>query len=204
MTQMTRYIGVVLMVLLALAVVPAIMAAPQPGVVLIGTGPDDVVTLPQGAGWVATSESVSVEAAARDIETQILRLTNVKRASYGLSALSTDTQIRSVARWLSSDMAANHYFDHIDSLGRTPGERLTAWGYSWTACAENIACGVPNSGTAVQIARQFVTMWWNSPGHRANILGSYNRLGVGVKMGTVNSGGRSYTGWIATQDFAQH
>lgn len=61
------------------------------------------------------------------------------------------------------------------------------------ACAargasENIACGNVT-------ADQMVTMWMNSPGHRANILnGSFTHIGIGAAK---TSAGR----WYGVQDF---
>jgi len=46
--------------------------------------------------------------------------------------------------------------------------------------AENIAM-LPGSGLSPEeIGRQFSTMWINSPGHRANILGGWSREGIGI------------------------
>lgn len=60
--------------------------------------------------------------------------------------------------------------------------------------AENVAysSGRANA-TAEDIAKMFVRMWANSPGHRRNMLGNYKILGVGV----TKSGSRYY----ATQIF---
>ena len=38
-------------------------------------------------------------------------------------------------------------------------------------------------------------MWMNSPGHRRNILGSYDDIGIGLQVGTLedNSGAHVWT-----------
>jgi uncharacterized protein YkwD len=45
---------------------------------------------------------------------------------------------------------------------------------SWTA-GENLAWAAPDATPA-----QVVNWWMNSPGHRANILGAWNRVGVAI------------------------
>ena len=46
----------------------------------------------------------------------------------------------------------------------------------WTRAAENVAYGY--NVTSV------VDAWMNSPGHRANILGDFTHIGVGVAKGS--------------------
>lgn len=61
--------------------------------------------------------------------------------------------------------------------------------------AENVAYSSSNSTTADDVAKMFVNMWANSPGHRRNMLGDYDILGVGV----TKKGNRYY----ATQIFGR-
>ncbi len=69
------------------------------------------------------------------------------------------------AQWQVLDMGSMHRFDHVDSLGRDPFERLRDFGYpsrdTWRG--ENLAAGneAPYP-TWVQ--------WRDSPPHRANWL----------------------------------
>ena len=51
-----------------------------------------------------------------------------------------------------------------------------------------------NDAAAEAVAKEFAVMWWNSSGHRANMLGSFNNLGVGIYQ-------RSNGAWYATQIF---
>lgn len=46
--------------------------------------------------------------------------------------------------------------------------------------AENVAYAYGTSTLPDEIAATFMTMWINSAGHRANILGNFVTLGVGV------------------------
>jgi uncharacterized protein YkwD len=63
----------------------------------------------------------------------------------------------------STDMATYNYFSHTSRDGRTPGQRITNAGYTWSAYGENIAAG----RTTVQ---SVINAWLQSPGHCANIM----------------------------------
>ncbi|WP_307704565.1 CAP domain-containing protein [Streptomyces sp. V1I6] len=58
-----------------------------------------------------------------------------------------------------------------------PGERMTAAGYDWSRCAENIHRG-PEAPPTV------VADWLSSPEHRESILDcGFEDMGVGVDFG---------------------
>ncbi len=91
----------------------------------------------------------------------------------------------------SKDMATNNYFSHTSLDGRSPGTRITAAGYSWSAYGENIAAGQSTMDAAM-------TAWLNSPGHCKNIMNArYKDYGAGCAY---TSSSRYHTYW--TQDFA--
>jgi uncharacterized protein YkwD len=46
--------------------------------------------------------------------------------------------------------------------------------------AENVAMFTSKNDDAKAVAKQFVTQWYNSEGHRVNMLGPYTYIGVGV------------------------
>ena len=50
----------------------------------------------------------------------------------------------------------------------------------WNFFAENVAMLQNNGTDASKIAKQFIDMWWNSAGHKANMIGNYKNIGVGV------------------------
>lgn len=185
-------------------VVPLADVGSQSGgfVILTGTEADDQYFI-EASGELSADESI-VGASAADIASEIVRITNNKRISHGKVALTRDTTLDDMASWLSNDMSVSHKFSHTDSLGRGLRGRLLAWSYSYSVAGENIICGFPNSASATYIARSMVNAWMRSPGHRANILnGKFRETGVGCKWGWVKVGGKKYTGWIATQDFAK-
>ena len=129
----------------------------------------------------APAQVVTVVDPALSMAGEIATIVNTERAKAGLAPLSVSTCAQGFAVTWSTHMAATADFSH---------QSLTP---IMTTCAargagENIAYG----GTS---AAQFMTMWMNSTGHRANILrASFTHIGVGVA--------RSASGtWYATQDF---
>ncbi|MEW2625226.1 sigma-70 family RNA polymerase sigma factor [Streptomyces sp. NPDC048106] len=115
---------------------------------------------------------------AGDTVSQVVALVNKERASAGCSPLTEDPRLQRAAQAHSDDMAARHFFDHVDPDGADPGKRITAAGYQWSTYGENIALGQ-------QTPASVMDAWMNSPGHRANILNcSFKNIGVGVHKGT--------------------
>lgn len=118
--------------------------------------------------------SISVQA---DAENKILELMNQKRTEAGLQPLTMDNTLLQVARYKSNHMLQYNYFDHTTPEGTKWTDWLKAIGYTYTATGENIAY---NTYDAVELFNQ----WWNSPGHRANMMNSsYTKVGVGVLDG---------------------
>lgn len=128
----------------------------------------------QGLPQLPQNYSISVQAAA---ENQILQLMNAKRTEAGLQPLTLDNTLLQVARYKSNHMIQYNYFDHITPEGTKWTNWLQAIGYKYTTTGENIAY---NTYDAVELFNQ----WWNSPGHRANMMNaSYNKVGIGVLNG---------------------
>ena len=119
---------------------------------------------------------------AAQIQQFVLAETNSARAQNGLPALSGDAQAASIARAHSADMLANHYFEHTNLSGCNAGCRLTNAGYTWKSYGENIHWMSGYKLSAQDAAKKIVTDWMNSPGHRANILGSFTYAGVGIAV----------------------
>ena len=100
-------------------------------------------------------------------------LTNGLRAINGLKKLEYCSTASNVARAHSADMGERNYFDHKNPEGLRSSDRLTAAGINWRACGENIAAGYPDP-------YDMANGWYNSEGHRKNILNSnYSHLGIG-------------------------
>ncbi len=121
---------------------------------------------------------------------QVVDLTNQHRAAAGLPALTVDQRLVNAAQAHSNDMAAHNLMSHTGGDGSDPGQRITAAGYTWRAWAENVAAGFPDAASVDQ-------GWWNSPGHRDNMLStSVTQIGVGLAYSAT---GVPY--W--TQDYAR-
>ena len=70
-------------------------------------------------------------------------------------------------------MATRNYFDHINPEGERVGARLTAGGVEWYSCSENIVAGYYDPYA-------IANGWYNSEGHRKNILNEkFKYMGIG-------------------------
>ena len=135
----------------------------------------DVTTVDvQGLPALPKSYSIKVQASAED---KILELMNAKRVEAGLKPLTIDNTLVQVARYKSDHMIQYNYFDHVSPQGTKYSDWLKAVGYTYTTAGENIAY---NNYDAVEL----FTQWWNSPGHKANMMNpSYTKVGIGVVQG---------------------
>lgn len=109
-------------------------------------------------------------------ELQIIDLVNSTRLNRNLSRLNYSYMATISARKHSEDMRDKGYFDHTNKEGKTPFDRMKNEGIIYTSAAENIAAGQTSAIFAHEA-------WMNSSGHRKNILGDYNNIGVGVSFG---------------------
>jgi len=138
---------------------------------------------PAAAPAPTAAATTSVPAPVDDAyETRIVQLVNAQRAAVRLAPLRVSTCADRYAEDWSATMARTSVFQHRPSLGTV----MTACRAS--AVGENIAYGTVS-------ADAMVSMWMNSPGHRANILSSrFTHIGVGAVRTTT---GRVY----GTQNF---
>lgn len=101
-------------------------------------------------------------------ESTFVSLINASRASSGLGPLAMDPSLSNIARGHSSQMAAaGNIFHTADLAHATPG--------GWQTLGENVGMG-PRVDTLHQAFMQ-------SPGHRANVMGDYDRVGIGIVYG---------------------
>jgi hypothetical protein len=126
------------------------------------------------------------------VERSLLCLANAVRARAGIGLLEADPRLNGAARAHSADMVARGYFSHTTPEGSDPGDRAAAAGYS-PSVGENIAAS--SQGTAISV----FSLWRESPGHNANLLGAYVATGLGVAPGFPS--GRQ--GITATQMFGR-
>jgi uncharacterized protein YkwD len=138
------------------------------------------------------TERSLADAGPSPVEQEITELVNMEREIENLHPLVWDDALGAAARGHSADMAQFNYFSHTSLDGRLFHQRITAAGYAYSTCGENIAAGYSN-------AQAVMNGWMNSPGHRANILGSgFCDIGVGYAYGSASTYGHYWT-----QDFGR-
>ena len=105
---------------------------------------------------------------------QVLELVNKERSKKGLSPLTLDYSLSSVATKKSQDMINRNYFDHTSPTYGSPFDMMKEFCISYRSAGENIAKGQ-------RTPQEVMNAWMNSSGHRANILSSnFTKLGVGI------------------------
>jgi uncharacterized protein YkwD len=112
--------------------------------------------------------SADVGAAGR-----VLVKVNSFRAANGKGALQTAYDVTAKAQSLAQSMASQQQTFHSGS----PMSGIT----TWSGMAENVAVA-PSAGQALLLMEE-------SPTHRANLLGDYDNIGIGVAYGAE---GRAY------------
>ncbi|HVM09574.1 MAG TPA: CAP domain-containing protein [Acidimicrobiales bacterium] len=119
-------------------------------------------------GVAAFLVPLAAPAAAADesAESQFVDSINRERQSNGLSRLALRAEIVPVARNWTARMIAEQRLFHNPNLGsELPSD--------WTRFGENVGYG--------QGVESLHVAFMNSPGHRANILGDFTQIGVGVE-----------------------
>jgi uncharacterized protein YkwD len=108
----------------------------------------------------------------------MVQAVNQDRAANGLGGLAWDSQLYALAQSHANEIASSGSLWHSNL-----GAYLAApWMAGWRSLGENLAQGNPGSN-----AWGLEDVWMASGPHRANILGAFNRIGVGV---TVDGAGR--------------
>jgi hypothetical protein len=101
---------------------------------------------------------------------------NASRRAHGRPALAASPAVATTARNWSKRMAADGRLRHNSNAGR----RLTV---EWRRWGENVGWASNGSGRSLRaVTRRLHRSFMESDGHRANILGDYNRVGVGVTL----------------------
>jgi len=126
-----------------------------------------VATNPPSNGDDYTTPSISAQ------EENAFILLNQDRIANGLSPLTLDPALCSIARAKSRDMNDKNYFSHTSPTYGSASQMLRHFGYSFTSVGENIA----HHATVEKSQAAFMS----SAGHRRNILGSqWSKVGIGI------------------------
>jgi uncharacterized protein YkwD len=111
----------------------------------------------------ATTTTTAAGEFRSDMEADFLSRINALRAANGLSPLTSHGSLDTRARDWSKHMADNGKLSHSNLSTLFP---------PWSAAAENVGRGTTVAGLFEALA--------NSPTHRANMLGNYTHVGIGV------------------------
>ncbi len=132
-----------------------------------GTGGAPIPTPPPSIPGCGKMDTLSCE---------IFNLTNAERAKAGLPSLNHCDACTDMAHEQVVHMVTNNYFSHDRPGAESFVQRAARFGLNW-GVGENLARG---GGSA----SGYVSMWMNSPGHRANILNpNFTRMGAGHFQG---------------------
>lgn len=117
-------------------------------------------------------------AASQAAVSATLQQVNSVRNQAGVGRLRVNDTLMRAAQLHACDMAAAGRMSHSGSDGSDLGLRLRRVGYAYRSAGENIALGRFQTGGGV------VEMWYNSPGHKANMLDpAVNEAGLGIAPG---------------------
>ncbi len=137
-----------------------------------------------------SANNIDVSGDVKTYEKLNFHCTNACRAINGVQVLSYNENVATVARAHSKDMADRNYFSHTNLENASPGDRLRSGGIDWMACGENIDAGY-------RTPFDMSDGWYNSSGHRSNMLNSiFTHLGVGIAYNP-----ESDYGFYGTQNF---
>ncbi len=121
-----------------------------------------LLTVVLTAGLIAPAAARTV---APSLEAELMALTNAERSNRGLPELRPSLQMARIAREWSNTMATEQKLYHRPNLGQAADG-------NWQRLGENVGVG-PN---IPRIHQAFM----DSPGHKANVLGDYSHVGIGV------------------------
>lgn len=116
-----------------------------------------------------------------EVEREIVEGSNALRQAHGQPPASPDPALTAAAREFAAYMARTDRYGH-DADGSDPPERAKAQAYEACMVSENIAWQVSSTGFGTTaLARGFFEGWFESPGHRRNLLAPLaTETGVGV------------------------
>jgi uncharacterized protein YkwD len=134
------------------------------------------------------------------VQEQAMRcMTNFARAHSGLGRLGNAAALDHSATKKTADILRCDSFSHF-ACDRPFTYWMQRSGYLAAHCwraGENIAWGTMNQGTV----RSIFVAWLHSPEHRANLLGRYSQIGIGLSVGNLEGTSEAH---VWTQDFGSH
>lgn len=126
---------------------------------------------------VAPAGTAGAQAAPETSESQFLQKLNAERCAAGLAPMALHAGLSDDARRWSATMSGAGSLHHSSTIGADTAVHLP----DWRSAGENVGRG----WSADSLHAAFMA----SPGHRANVLGDFNAVGIGV---VVDGGGRTW------------
>ncbi len=190
-----------LFTLTMIAAMPLAGCAMDPGEEGDDNGMGEVIDTSDDALTAYCDDVLNPDAAWVSFESQVLTLTNQKRAAGATcgttvfkpaGALTSDARLQCAARKHSKDLATHNIFSHTGSDGSSFTTRMKNAGYtSFSTAGENIAAGQSTPASVVD-------GWMKSEGHCKNIMNpALKQLGVGYSFSSTSTYKHYWT-----QDFA--
>ncbi len=126
----------------------------------------------------ASSAATRIDRGALSLSTQsdLIALVNAYRVNNGLQVVYASGALTAAAAWMAGDMAAKNYIAHVSTDGRSPTQRMSAFGYPATSMytGEDLGAGYPTAGAVL-------AGWQTSAAHNAVLLNpNYNAVGIGL------------------------
>src|SRR5438094_4470353 len=126
----------------------------------------------------ASSAATRIDRGALSLSTQsdLMGLVNAYRVNNGLQVVYASGALTAAAAWMAGDMAAKNYIGHVSTDGRSPTQRMSAFGYPATSMytGEDLGAGYASAGTVL-------AGWQASAAHNAVLLNpNYNSIGIGL------------------------
>lgn len=142
---------------------------------------------------------------ASKLERYVVKLVNAEREARGLDPVRIEVNLNESAERHSKWMLDTDTFSHTGAGRSSHDERIRDAGFDMSEkwrTGENL--GLQSIGGAAGYYDELDSIhrgWMQSPGHKANILGNYDLIGVGVEFGSYTTGGTTFTSIAATQNF---
>ncbi len=154
----------------------------KPVAIRVGYGGDFLLedSRPRIVTIKSSAVKSSVIANSAPFERKAFELLNQKRVDLGLKPLTWSSELASVARVHSQNMAEFDFFAHRGLDGKMVSDRAdSAHLGKWSSIGENIAF---NRGYSDPVTKA-VDLWLNSPSHRSNLLSeNWKESAVGIAI----------------------
>ncbi|UMZ72993.1 stalk domain-containing protein [Natranaerofaba carboxydovora] len=135
------------------------------------------------------------------LDRKVFEYTNDIREEYGLNRLGSHDLLDEAAKMHSEDMINDEFYSHenpYDGDKTRPGDRAEYVGIDNPYIAENVLdypIAIHQEFTYDELAYNFVDGWYNSDGHRRNMLNDEAKiLGVGSYGGNVGAAANNFEG----------